>query len=101
MTIMNITENKHGNKYTFVLDGNLDTTTAPILEDKFVNITDEISEIVFDFTKLNYISSAGLRTILSASEIIGEDGVITVKGANPMVTDILDTTGFSTLVNMI
>lgn len=101
MTIMNITENKQGNTYTFVLEGNLDTTTAPLLEEKFASIADEVKEIVFDFTNLDYISSAGLRTILSANELTGDDGVITVKGANPMVTDILDTTGFSALVNMI
>lgn len=98
---MNIMENKQGKVYTFVLEGNLDSTTAPELEERFSDITDDVKEIVFDFTGLEYISSAGLRTILLANETIGDDGVITVKGANPMIMDIFDTTGFSAMLNLI
>ena len=50
---------------------------------------------------LRSISSAGLRTLLMVNEVIGDDGVITVKGANPMVTDIFETTGFAAMLNMI
>ena len=50
---------------------------------------------------MEFISSAGLRTILLANETIGDDGVITVKGANPMIMDIFDTTGFSAMLNLI
>lgn len=98
---MTITEKKQDNVYTFILNGNLDTTTSPLLEERFSNITDDINEIVFDFTDLEYISSAGLRTILLAGEILGDSGTLTVKGANTMVCDILDTTGFSEMLNMI
>ena len=98
---MNIMENKQGEVYTFVLEGNLDSTTAPELEERFSDITDDVKEIVFDFTGLEYISSAGLRTILLANETIGDDGVISVKGANPMIMDIFDTTGFSAMLNLI
>ena len=98
---MNITESRQGSVYTFVLDGELDTTTAPQLEERLQSVGGDITEIVFDFTSLSYISSAGLRTILLANEIIGDDGVITVRGANPMVADIFDTTGFSSMLNMI
>ena len=83
------------------LQGRLDTTTAPQLEERLQSVGGDITEIVFDFTSLSYISSAGLRTILLANEIIGDDGVITVRGANPMVADIFDTTGFSSMLNMI
>ena len=98
---MNITENKQGEVYTFVLEDNLDSTTAPELEERFSDITDDVKEIVFDFTGMEYISSAGLRTILLANETIGDDGAITVKGANPMIMDIFDTTGFSAMLNLI
>ena len=98
---MNITESKQGSVYTFALAGELDTTTSPQLEERLESIDGDVTEIVFDFTELDYISSAGLRTLLLASEVIGDDGVITVKGANPMVTDIFDTTGFSSTLNMI
>ena len=101
MIILNITESRQGSVYTFVLDGELDTTTAPQLKERLQSVGGDITEIVFDFTSLSYISSAGLRTILLANEIIGDDGVITVRGANPMVADIFDTTGFSSMLNMI
>ena len=98
---MNITESKQGSVYTFVLVGELDTTTSPQLEERLESIDGDVTEIVFDFTELDYISSAGLRTLLMVNEVIGDDGVITVKGANPMVTDIFETTGFAAMLNMI
>lgn len=98
---MTITEQKHDNVYEFVIDGNLDTTTSPDLEKRFSAITPDITEIVFDFSNLTYISSAGLRTILYANETIGEGGTLTIKGANPMVRDIFDTTGFSDMLNIL
>lgn len=98
---MTITEQKHDNVYEFVIDGNLDTTTSPDLEKRFSAITPDITEIVFDFSNLTYISSAGLRTILYANETIGEGGMLTIKGANPMVRDIFDTTGFSDMLNIL
>lgn len=98
---MNIQEHKDDSVYTFILEGNLDTSTAPELEERFGNITQDINEVVFDFSKLDYISSAGLRSVLSVSELVGDDGVITVKGANDMVRDIFDTTGFSDFLHII
>lgn len=98
---MNIQEHKEGSVYTIVLEGNLDTSTAPALEERLGNITKDIKEVVFDFSKLDYISSAGLRSMLSVSELVGEDGVICVKGANNMILDIFDTTGFSSLLRYI
>lgn len=98
---MNITESKQGSVYTFALAGELDTTTASQLEERLESIDGDVTEIVFDFTELDYISSAGLRTLLMVNEVIGDDGVITVKGANPMVTDIFETTGFAAMLNMI
>ena len=98
---MNITESKQGSVYTFALVGELDTTTASQLEERLESIDGDVTEIVFDFTELDYISSAGLRTLLMVNEVIGDDGVITVKGANPMVTDIFETTGFAAMLNMI
>ena len=92
---MNISEIKNGNTYTFILDGDLDTSTAPLLEKRLGNITSEITKIIFDFTDLAYISSAGLRTILLANKTLGKSGIVTIKGANPMVKDIFDITGFS------
>lgn len=98
---MNITESKHGNVCTYVLEGNLDTGTSPLLEERLADLTPDITEIVLDLTDLTYLSSAGLRTILLARETLGDGGVITVKGANPMVMDIFDTTGFSAMLHVI
>lgn len=98
---MNITQFQESNTYTFVLEGNLDTSTAPQLEEQFKNIPQGIKEVIFDFSKLHYISSAGLRSMLIVSELVGDGGIITVKNANEMILDIFDTTGFSSILNII
>ena len=98
---MAIKESKDGSTYTFVLQGRLDTTTAPLIEERFSHISDDIKEVIFDFSDLDYISSAGLRTLLVLSEIIGEDNTLTIKGANEMILDLFYTTGFSEMLNLI
>ncbi len=98
---MNIKDSKQNHVYTMILDGSLDTSTVSMFDEKFTNITPEIKEVVLDFTGLAYISSAGLRSILSITELLGDDGIITVKGANPRVKDVLNVTGFSAILNMV
>lgn len=98
---MTIKEKYGDNSVTFIIEGNLDTTTAPLLEERLSVITEETEEVVFDFAKLNYISSAGLRTILIACKKIGNGGAVKAKDANVMVQDILNTTGFSEIIELV
>lgn len=97
---MNIQEKIEGSTLTFCIEGNLDTMTAPVFEERISDITEEIKEVVFDFSKLDYISSAGLRTMLNVRKRLGEGGVVKVKNANEMVRDVLHTTGFSKKIEL-
>lgn len=95
---MKIKEKTDGNSVTFCVEGNLNTTTAPLLEERLGIVTADTTEVVFDFSKLDYISSAGLRTMMLVCKRIGSDGIVKVKDANEMIQDVLYTTGFSEVI---
>ena len=72
---MEITSRTEGNKVTMEISGWLDTQTAPKLEEELSHLDDSVTSLVFDFAKLEYISSAGLRQVISAyKKMAGKDG---------------------------
>ncbi|MCR5236808.1 MAG: STAS domain-containing protein [Lachnospiraceae bacterium] len=91
---MNITQNKDGSKLTMSLEGRLDTTTAPQLETELKTALDGVTELVFDIKDLAYISSAGLRVLLSAQKVMNKQGSMVIRGASEEVMEIFDVTGF-------
>ncbi|MBR5088966.1 MAG: STAS domain-containing protein [Ruminiclostridium sp.] len=92
---MTITVNKNGGELTIALDGRLDTLTSPELEEKLDEVLDGIEKLIFDFEKLEYISSAGLRVLAGAMDIMEEQGgKMTVKNVCPDVLDVFEVTGF-------
>lgn len=91
---MNITQNKDGSKLTISLEGRLDTTTAPQLETELKTALDGVTELVFDIKDLAYISSAGLRVLLSAQKVMNKQGSMVIRGASEEVMEIFDVTGF-------
>ena len=99
---MNVTTIKTGGKQIFKVAGILDTVTAPALEAELKKTElDGVSELVFDLSELEYISSAGLRVLLIAQKKMIGNGEFTVCGANETVKEILDITGFSDIFNVI
>ena len=76
---MTITKNLDGTKLTIALEGRLDTTTSPQLEAEMHPAIDDATELTFDLEKLAYISSAGLRVLLSAQKIMNKQGSMTIK----------------------
>ena len=72
MLNIDIEKNGNGNELTFLLTGRLDTTTAPELEEQLENSLDGIKELIFDFSDLRYVSSAGLRVLIAAQKIMEE-----------------------------
>ena len=98
---MVINRTKNGNELTLAVEGRLETTTAPELEKVIKNELDGVTELTFDLTKLDYISSAGLRVILSAQKIMNAQGSMKVTGANEIVMEIFDVTGFSDILNIV
>ena len=97
---MTITKNLDGTKLTLALEGRLDTTTSPQLETEMHPDIDNSTEVTFDLEKLAYISSAGLRVLLSAQKIMNKQGKMTIKNVCPEIMDIFDVTGFGDILNI-
>lgn len=77
------------------LDGRLDTVTAPELEKCLGDNMDGIQSVVFDFQKLSYISSAGLRVLLSTlKKMKGINGSMKLQNVNELIMEILESVGF-------
>lgn len=91
---MTINKNLNGSELTLGLEGRLDTTTAPELETVIQNELSDVKELVFDFKNLEYISSAGLRVLLSAQKIMNKNGKMKIINVNDMITEIFEVTGF-------
>jgi anti-sigma B factor antagonist len=97
---MNITKTTEGSTLQIALQGRLDTATAPQLEQELKQSLDDAQALVFDLKELEYISSAGLRVLLSAHKaMMGKDGM-TVRNANEDVMEIFDITGFVDVLNI-
>lgn len=88
MTIERIAE---GGALTLVLTGRLDTTTAPRL-DAALEVLDGVSALTLDFSALEYLSSAGLRVLLSAHKRM--KGRMTVRNVNETIREVFEVTGF-------
>jgi len=84
---------------TFALDGRLDSTTAPQLQDILVPAFDEAREVELDCTQLAYISSSGLRVLLMGLKTAqAKDASMTVSGVSENIMEILEMTGISDLL---
>ena len=97
---MNIVKNTNGTALTLALEGRLDTTTAPELETVVKNELGDVKALTFDLGKLEYISSAGLRVLLSAQKIMNKQGEMTVTGCSEEIMEIFEVTGFSDILNI-
>lgn len=97
---MTITKNAEGTKLTLAVEGRLDTTTAPDLETAIKDSIADVTELVMDFANLEYISSAGLRVLLSAQKTMNKQGSMVVKNVNDDINEIFDVTGFSDLLTI-
>ena len=95
-----ITKNIENQKAVLALKGKLDTTTAPELDKTINKIISDIKELVFDFADLEYISSAGLRVLLSAQKAMNARGEMKLKNVGETVMEIFDVTGFSDILTI-
>lgn len=98
---MTIDKKTNGNELTVSVGGRLDTSTAPELEASVRNELTGLKKLVLDFSNLEYISSAGLRVILSFQKVMNNQGtVMIVKNVNETIREILDITGFSEILTI-
>ncbi len=97
---MNITKKMNGTALEIAVEGRLDTMTAPELEASLKESLDGADTLTLDFSKLDYISSAGLRVLLSAHKAMASRGGMKVTNANEIVREVFDVTGFSDILTI-
>ena len=97
---MTITHTKNGSEMTVTLEGRLDTTTAPELEADLKNEMEGLTALVFDFEKLDYISSAGLRVLLSAQKVMNKQGSMKIVHVSDVIMEIFEVTGFTGILTI-
>ena len=97
---MNVTVTSENKAYTFIICGRIDTLTAPELEAKFREIEADAEKVVFDMTEVDYISSAGMRTIIYVHRAMSEKEGLTLKGITKNVSTIINLTGFNKILNI-
>lgn len=98
--MLNITKNQDGEKLTVGLEGRLDTTTAPELENELKTALNGITDLILDFEKLEYISSAGLRVLLSTQKTMNTQGDMKLVKVGDAISEIFEVTGFSDILNI-
>lgn len=76
------------------IEGRLDTTTAPQLENEINKLLSETKNLILDMAKLEYISSAGLRVILSTQKKVGKDGSLKIVSVCDPIMEVFEITGF-------
>ena len=96
---MTITKTQNGSAVTLSIEGRLDTITSPDLEKELQGLSDS-NELTIDCTKLDYISSAGLRVFLAAHKSYSSKGGMTVTNVQDSVLDVFDVTGFKEILNI-
>ncbi len=98
--MLNINKTAEDKTLTVTLEGRLDTTTAPQLEMELKSSLDGVTMLVMDFEKLEYISSAGLRVLLSVQKIMNKQGGMKVIHVSDVINEIFEVTGFSDILNI-
>ena len=97
---MNITKEKNNGELNVMIEGRIDTTTAPELETELKADYDGSESLVLDFEKVDYISSAGLRVLLSAQKEMSKKGGMKLKNVSEDIMDIFEVTGFNDILTI-
>ena len=97
---MNIEQKRNGTALTIAPEGYLDTTTAPQLRAVLEATLEGVKELTFDFEKLEYISSSGLRQLLFAQKAMNEQGTMKVVHVNEVILEIFEVTGFADVLTI-
>ena len=99
---MTINKKLDGEKMLVEVEGRLDTTTAPSLDAELNQSSDlaAVKELVFDFEKLEYVSSAGLRVLLGTQKTMNTHGKMVIKNVNDAIMEVFEITGFSDILTI-
>ena len=97
---MTINKQQNGTALTLAVEGRLDTITSPELEAALKESLEGIDALTFDFSALDYISSAGLRVRLSAQKQMNKQGSMKVTGVSEIIMEIFEVTGFTDILTI-
>ena len=97
---MDIKIERNDKELIVALDGRLDTLSAPELEDRLETELDDTERLIFDMSGLRYISSAGLRVLLSSMKAMEEQGSMTERNVSSEVMDLFEVTGFADMLDI-
>lgn len=98
---MKITLNRKDNTLNVSMEGRLDTVTTPQAEEQLKDCLDGVSTLILDFTDLNYISSSGLRLLLSLQKKMNKQGTMEIHHVNDLIKEIFDVTGFCDILTIV
>ncbi len=100
--MLSIRSNLSGNTLNIALEGNIDIKTSSDLEAEINSKIDQVTEINFDFAKLEFLTSAGLRVLLAAQqEMEDKGGTMTLKNVNDEIMDVFNLTGFVDVLTIV
>lgn len=98
--MLSINKESEGNSLLVKLAGRLDTVTAPQLEKELMESLDGVTALSFDMAELEYISSAGLRVLLTSQKTMNKQGSMVIRNASEEVKEIFEVTGFSDILTI-
>ncbi len=98
--IMKINKRSEGSMLTIYIEGRLDTSTSPELSKELDSSLEGVTQLVFDFTLLEYISSSGLRVLLAAQKAMNGKGTMIVKNVSELVMEVFEITGFTDILTI-
>ncbi len=97
---VNVNQIDENGVLTISVEGSIDTLTASEFESKVIKALDGVKKLILDFAKVEYVSSAGLRTIILLNEKMEEKEGMTIKNINDEVRDVFEMTGFDELLTL-
>lgn len=97
---MTINKTQNGSELMLKLIGRLDTTTAPQFEAELKQNVSGVTALTLDFAELEYISSAGLRVLLSAQKVMNKQGSMVIRHVNETISEVFEVTGFSDILTI-
>lgn len=98
---MGHTFERSGDCLTVHVDGNLDITSSPALEEQLAPRLEGVSTLTFDLARVGYVSSMGLRLLLALQKRMAKQGAMRVANVNPQVMELFDETGFSEILTIV
>ena len=97
---MKINKDLKDGKLVLSIEDEINSFTAPELEEVIKNDLNGVKSLVFDFKDVDYLSSAGLRVLLVAQKIMNKQGEMSLRHVNSSVMEILNITGFLNILNI-